>query len=194
MLNSKSRANSNGSLLVFSVGGHRKTRDHRGILTGYGLTQVGLESPSCIEDGCPCTKVSHQEIPVQESQSPNANRISGAESDQGWLSLQMEQSSLSAEESRLEVRHPSQDVWCTTVTRSVQNKDVSHHFPAAWCKNKTTQPLSKRRDNSGEFHLEERKQTAGRDQRRSVELVTNDGTDHEIFMLDTSDYPWCKIN
>ena len=52
--------------------------DHRGILTGYGLTQVGLESPSCIEDGCPCTKVSHQEIPVQESQSPNANRISGA--------------------------------------------------------------------------------------------------------------------
>ena len=88
MLNSRSRANSNGSLLVFSVGGHRKIRDHRGILTGYGLTQVGLESPSCIEDGCPCTKVSHQEIPVQESQSPNANRISGAESDQGWLSLQ----------------------------------------------------------------------------------------------------------
>ena len=81
------------------------------------LTQVGLESPSCIEDGCPCTKVSHQEIPVQESQSPNANRISGAESDQGWLSLQMEQSSLSAEESRLEVRHPSQDVWCTTKER-----------------------------------------------------------------------------
>ena len=81
-----------------------------------------------------------------------------------------------------------------SVTRSVQNKDVSHHFPAAWCKNKTTQPLSKRRDNSGEFHLEERKQTAGCDQRRSVELVTNDGTDHEIFMLDTSDYPWCKIN
>ena len=35
-----------------------------------------------------CTKVSHQEMPVQESQSPNANRISGAESDQGWLSLQ----------------------------------------------------------------------------------------------------------
>ena len=35
---------------------------------------------------------------VQESQSPNANRISGAESDQGWLSLPMEQSSLSAEE------------------------------------------------------------------------------------------------
>ena len=88
MLNSRSRANSNGSLLVFSVGGHRKIRDHRGILTRYGLTQVGLESPSCIEDGCPCTKVSHQEIPVQESQSPNANRISGAESDQGWLSLQ----------------------------------------------------------------------------------------------------------
>ena len=117
MLNSRSRANSNGSLLVFSVGGHRKTRDHRGILTGYGLTQVGLESPSCIEDGCPCTKVSHQEIPVQESQSPNANRISGAESNQGWLSLQMEQSSLSAEESRLEVRHPSQDVWCTTKER-----------------------------------------------------------------------------
>ena len=25
---------------------------------------------------------------MQESQSPNANRISGAESDQGWLSLQ----------------------------------------------------------------------------------------------------------
>ena len=114
MLNSRSRANSNGSLLVFSVGGHRKIRDHRGILTGYGLTQVGLESPSCIEDGCPCTKVSHQEVPVQESQSPNANRISGAESDQGWLSLQTEQPSLSAEESRLEVRHPSQDVWCTT--------------------------------------------------------------------------------
>ena len=54
---------------------------------------------------------------VQESQSPNANRIPGAESDQGWLSLQMEQSSLSAEESRLEVRHPSQDVWCTTKER-----------------------------------------------------------------------------
>ena len=60
-----------------------------------------------------------------------------------------------------------------SVTGPVQNKDVSHHFPAAWCKNKTTQPLSKRRDNnSGEFHLEERKQTAGRDQLRSVELIT----------------------
>ena len=110
MLNSRSRANSNGSLLVFSVGGHRKIRDHRGILTGYGLTQVGLESPSCIEDGCPCTKVSHQEVPVQESQSPNARcRIRPR-----LVVTPMEQSFPSAEESRLEVRHPSQDVWCTT--------------------------------------------------------------------------------